>query len=99
NRRTLRVTIVDLPIAPGEGGIFVGEIGEIAALIEIAPGISASIAPLGGVFPFRFRRQPIFSALTGAKPLAKLHRVQTADINNGMTIPGCRRAFALVKWI
>src|SRR5207244_8317383 len=66
---------------------------------EVAPGLSPPVGAFGGVFPFRFRRQPIFSAFTGAEPLAKLHRIQTADINNGMPISGRRRAFTLVKGI
>src|SRR5438477_10578012 len=69
HRRTLRITIVNLAIAPGEGSVFVGEIGEITALIEVAPRVSPPVTPFGAIFPFRFRRQPIFSALTGTKPL------------------------------
>src|SRR5436309_12669838 len=91
--------IVDLAVAPSERSVFVGKIREIAALIKVAPGISPPVGAFGGVFPFRFRRQPIFSAFTGAEPLAKLHRIQTADINNGMPISGRRRAFTFVKWI
>src|SRR5207249_10897652 len=97
--RTLGIAIVDLAIAPGEGSVFVGEISEITALIEVAPGISASVGPLGGVFPFRFRWQTILPALTAAEPLAKLHRVEPTDVNNGVTIAGGGGAFTLMKGV
>src|SRR5207302_4723501 len=66
NGRTFGITIVDLAVAPGENGILVGEVREIAAAVVISPRIFALIVSFSGIFPFRFGRQPVFATFASA---------------------------------
>src|SRR5205085_8763436 len=86
--RGLGITVVDLGVAPGKGGAGVGEVGGAAAPGVVAPGKFAAIAAAGGVFPFRFRRQPIILAVSKPQPLAILVSLETGDIHRGMIVAG-----------
>ncbi len=54
--RAFRIAVVDLAVAPGEDGIAVGEIRQVAPMFVIAPGISPSVGSTRGIFPFGFGR-------------------------------------------
>src|SRR5450432_183775 len=94
DRRTLRKTIIDLAIAPGENGVAIGEIRQVAAPFLIAPRIFAPIAAARRVFPFRLGRQSITPPLARAEPLAKLNRVAAAHVNDRVPLvrAGCALA-------
>src|SRR5262249_2574517 len=66
DRRAFRITVIDLRIAPGENGVLVGEIREIATAIMISPRVFALIVAFGGAFPFRLGRDAVIAALARA---------------------------------
>ena len=94
HRRTFRISVVDIAITPGKDRVSVGKIGQIAAPIVISPRIFPAIGAARGVFPFRFGRQTVFPPFARAEPLAKFNRVQTADVNDRMTVARAGGAFA-----
>src|SRR5436853_3621682 len=65
DRRAFRIPVVDVAIAPGEDGVPVGEIREVATMFVVAPRIAPAIGAASGVFPFRFCRQAVFLPLPG----------------------------------
>src|ERR1700719_2655947 len=82
DRRTLRVTAIDFMIAPGENGVFIREVCEVAAVLLVSPGEPSAVIAFRGVFPFGFGRQSILATFAGAQPIAELDRVQAADVDD-----------------
>src|SRR6202040_406048 len=66
DRRTFRITVGDVAAGPGKNGVAVGEVSEIAAAVIISPRKFAPIISFGGVLPFCFGRQTIFSPFARA---------------------------------
>src|SRR5260370_35805331 len=99
DRRTFRITVIDFAVAPGENGVAIGKIREVASAVIISPREFALVISFGRVLPFRFGGQTIFSALARAQPLAKSHGIEITHVNYGMAIPRARSAFGLVRAI
>src|SRR6266404_1608051 len=96
DRRAFRITVIDIAIAPGEDGVFVREVGEIAAALIISPRKFALIVSFGGVLPFRFGRQSILAAFVSTQPLTEFHGVEITDVNDRVTIARAGGALRLV---
>src|SRR5262249_48367115 len=54
--RTFRVAAINLVIAPGEYGVAISKVREVAAAVIISPRIFPIIVSFGGVLPFCFGR-------------------------------------------
>src|SRR5438270_11598820 len=63
DRRTFRIAVINLPIAPGKYGVAISEIGQVAAALVIPPWKFAVVVAFGSVLPFRFGRQSILAPL------------------------------------
>src|SRR5260370_21325321 len=99
DRRTFRITVIDFAVAPGKNGMAIGKIREIAAAVIISPRKFALVISFGGVLPFRFGGQTIFSAFARAQPLAKFHGIEITHVNDRMAIPRARSAFGPMRAI
>ena len=86
--------VIDVAFAPGKNCIFVGKVRQIATPIVITPRIFSTVPSARGIFPLRFRGQPIFLSLPRAQPLAEFYRIKAADVNHRMAIAGTRRALS-----
>ena len=66
------IAVVDFTIAPGEDGVFVREISPGRRDLRVPPRILSAVIAARGIFPFRFRGQPIFFALTSRLAIGKI---------------------------
>src|SRR6202030_2089821 len=69
DRRTFGVTAIYFVIAPGENGVFVGEVRKVAAAVLISPRKFSAVAALRSVFPLGFSRQSVLATLARAEPI------------------------------
>src|SRR5882724_5253120 len=99
HRRTFRITIIDFAIAPGENGVAIGKIGEVAAAVIIPPREFAMVFSFGRVLPFRFGGQTIFSTFARALPLKQKTAYEITHVDDGMAVPRAGSPLGLVRTI
>ncbi len=99
HRRAFRIAIVDLTVAPGENGVAIREIREVAAVLVIPPRVFAPVQAPRRVLPLGFSREPISFPLPSGQRLAVFDCLQAVDVDDRMTIASAGRALAALGGI
>ena len=77
------MAIANLWVAPREGSARVGEVANVSAALVISPRLFSSICPPRGIFPLRFRGQPVIFSILLPEPFTVPHRLEARTYTTG----------------